>query len=279
MAAGPDIDAVTSRLHECAETLMLPRFRRLGADDVERKANPADPDDLVTIVDRAVEARLTSALRDLAPGSIVVGEESAHADPRLLEVVGTDQPYWLLDPLDGTRNFVRGDPGFGLIVAWVAGGGVRAAWIVLPARQETFVAAARSGVFKNGVRVRVPAETPPEPWRGSVYVRYMPARVAEDVTRAAAGRFEPTAESGCAAVEYTHVLEGRREFALYYRLLPWDHAAPAFILEEAGGRVEHEGGRRYRVDSANQVTVVARDRQVAEQVRAWLSGRRRALQT
>jgi len=273
MPERPDIDRVTSLLHECAADLMLPRFRRLRAGDVERKANPADVDDFVTIVDREVEARMTKALQDLVPGSMVVGEEAAHHDPRLLQVVETDQPFWLLDPLDGTRNFVRGDTGFGLIVAWVTGGQAQAGWIALPARQETFVAEAGSGAFKNGVRVRVPGEPAPEPWRGSVYVRYMPVHVAEDVTRASAGRFQPTSESGCAAVEYTHVLEGRREFALYYRLLPWDHAAPALILEEAGGRVEHADGRRYGVQSASQVTVVARDDQIARQVRVWLPGR------
>jgi fructose-1,6-bisphosphatase/inositol monophosphatase family enzyme len=273
MTRGPDIDAVTSLLHAAAAELMLPRFRRLRAEDVERKSNPADADDFVTVVDREVEARLTTALQDLVPGSAVVGEESAHHDPRLRRVVETDAPFWLLDPLDGTRNFVRGDPGFGLIVGWVVGGQVRAGWIVLPARRETFVAEAGAGVFKNGARVQVSGEAPPEPWRGSVYVRYMPPAVAEDVTRAAAGRFQPTSESGCAAVEYTHVLEGRREFALYYRLLPWDHAAPALMLEEAGGAVEHADGRRYQVQSANQITVVARDKQIATQVRAWLPAR------
>jgi fructose-1,6-bisphosphatase/inositol monophosphatase family enzyme len=186
--------------------------------------------------------------------------------------VGGDEPLWLLDPLDGTRNFARGNADFGVLLAWVTGGLVRAGWLVLPARNETFVAETGSGAFRNGVRIEVPADPPPKPWRGSVYVRFMPESLTTAITHAGAGRFQPLAECGCAAVEYTNVLEGRKEFALYYRLLPWDHASPALILSEAGGRVEHLDGQPYNLRSGDQVTVVARDGRISRRVQGWLGG-------
>jgi len=199
----PDIDAVTALIAEAVAELMLPRFGHLRAEDVRSKASVSDPEDLVTVVDREMEERLTRGLRDLTPSAVVVGEEAVHKTPGLLAYMGGDDPLWLLDPLDGTRNFSRGNADFG-----------------------------------------VPS----------------------------VGRFQPLAECGCAAVEYTNVLEARKEFALYYRLLPWDHAAPALILSEGGGCVEHLNGQPYRVRSGDQVTLVARDGRISRRVRGWLGG-------
>jgi fructose-1,6-bisphosphatase/inositol monophosphatase family enzyme len=147
---------------------------------------------------------------------------------------------------------------------------VQAAWILLPIRQEMWVAEASSGTFRNGVAVKVQAAGGPEhPHRGSVSARFMPNGVGDAALRATAGRYLELPKSSC-AVEYTEITAGRREFAVYYRLLPWDHAAPALILREGGGRVDHLDGRPYGLRSANEVTVVARDEHVSAEVRGWL---------
>ena len=95
----------------------------------------------------------------------------------------------------------------------------------------------------------------------------MPGSLGETVAQATRDRFHTVPDSGCAAVEYTNIVSGSREFAVYYRLLPWDHAAPALMLIEAGGRVEHLDGTPYSVRSENQLTIVARDAMVSGQVR------------
>jgi fructose-1,6-bisphosphatase/inositol monophosphatase family enzyme len=64
---------------------------------------------------------------------------------------------------------------------------------------------------------------------------------------------------------------GRQDFVTYYRLLPWDHAAPALILTEAGGRAEHPDGRPYEVRSANEILIAARLPAIAQRVREWFS--------
>ena len=267
----PDIDVVTNIVDEIAQVAILPRFRRLGLEDVECKSTATDPDDIVTAVDRDVEERLTRALAALTPSAPVVGEEAVHARPELLNVRASDGPFWLVDPIDGTRNFARGDDGFGVMVAWVVGGHARAAWILLPARGQTFVAEAGSGAFLNGARTTVPLPTTEGLPRGALLVRYMPDSLGETVTRAMRGHFHEVGPSGCAAVEYTDILGGKTDFAVYYRLLPWDHAAPALILVEGGGRVEHLDGTRYSARSENQPTVVARDARVSGQVRNRLT--------
>jgi fructose-1,6-bisphosphatase/inositol monophosphatase family enzyme len=100
--------------------------------------------------------------------------------------------------------------------------------------------------------------------------QYVPEAVSKAVVEATRERFWSVKPSGCAAVEYTDILQGKNEFVVYYRLLPWDHAAPALLLTEAGGRVTHIDGSPYGVRAKNQLTVVARSDAVADQVRAWL---------
>src|SRR5690606_32414064 len=125
--------------------------------------------------------------------------------------------------------------------------------ILLPARGEMFVAETGSGVRLNGRPVRVPARPAVPPLAGSVFTRYMPAGVRAAV-EGWTDALERLPDSHCAAVEYTDTLKGQKDLLIYYRLLPWDHAAPALILTEAGGAVRHLDGTPYTVRSPNQVT-------------------------
>lgn len=267
----PDVDAVTQLIREAAATLILPRFRHLRPEDIEDKSTSPDREDLVTAVDRDVEAWLTKAFVRIEPRSTVIGEEAVHADSGLMSRLDADEPVWIIDPIDGTKNFARGRDGFGVMVARVVSGHTMAAWILLPARGEMFVAEAGGGAWLNGERVRVPSHRAQEPLRGSLFARYMPPDVRSRVMTGARDGLELFPDSSCAAVEYTDTLRGDKDFLVYYRLLPWDHAPPALILTEAGGCVEHLDGRPYTVRSDNQVTIVARNRDVAGEIRQRLS--------
>lgn len=272
MSTTPDIDTVTALITEAIETLILPRFRHLRPEDIEDKSTSPHREDLVTAVDREVEAWLTQAFARLEPAATVVGEEAVYARPELLELIAADDPLWIVDPIDGTKNFARGYDGFGVMVSRVAAGRTLAAWVALPALGDMFVAEAGGGARHNGRRIQVPATAAPGPSRGRLMVRYMPPDIRAHLARVAReSHFDIASDSVCAAVEYTEILRAEKDFAVYYRLLPWDHAAPALILTEAGGCVEHLDGKPYGVRSDNQVTIVARSAGVSESIRARLS--------
>lgn len=271
-APRPDIDAVTRLIEQVGRDVILPKFNALAADDIERKLSADDGDDLVTVVDRAAEARLAEGLTAVMPGVPVIGEEATHHQPELRALLDADAAAWVVDPIDGTRNFASANEDFGIMVSWVVAGHVRAAWIHLPAHGVTFVAEEGRGTFRNGLRVRVPASAGAPPYRGAFSVRFMPSAERERVLARVAGRYHDIGSSGAAAVAYTDILQGRSDFLTYYRLLPWDHGAPALILTEAGGAVEHLDGQPYSIRSANQVTVVARSAAIAREVRGWISG-------
>jgi fructose-1,6-bisphosphatase/inositol monophosphatase family enzyme len=269
-----DIDRVSRLLFDVAAEEVLPRFGKLAASEVERKHTDGDPDDIVSAADRAVERGLGSALAAMLPGSNLVGEEAVHADPRLCEALRGDGWVWVVDPIDGTRNFVRGHDGFGIMVALVRAARTRAAWILLPVRRRLFVAEEGGGAYADGERLRAPSDDEADgeaaPRRGCVFSTFMPEELRRRVERQCAGRFVEEASGGCSAVDYTSVAQGRPDFLVYYRLLPWDHAPAALIVREAGGVCVHPDGRSYGPLDPNETTIVARSARVAADVRGWM---------
>src|SRR4051812_39308880 len=108
---------------------ITPRFRQLAAHEIQQKSAPHD---LVTVADKRAEEYLTRELPALLPGSVVVGEEAVAADPATYEAIGGTAPVWIVARVDGTRQFVHGDPGFCTLVALALGGVVLASWTYAP---------------------------------------------------------------------------------------------------------------------------------------------------
>ncbi|CAO4137237.1 inositol monophosphatase family protein [Methylorubrum extorquens] len=103
---------MSSALREAARALVVPSFRGSGSAEASRKSS----DTLVTQIDRDVESRLAATVTGLLPNARVIGEEAVAADPRLLMHLG-DEWVWLIDPLDGTANFVEGREPITMMVA------------------------------------------------------------------------------------------------------------------------------------------------------------------
>jgi fructose-1,6-bisphosphatase/inositol monophosphatase family enzyme len=201
-----------------------------------------------------------------------------HADPGLRDALRGDGWVWVIDPIDGTKNFVCGHDGFGIMVALVHRARTRAAWILLPVRRRLFVAEEGAGAYADGERLRVPGddvgegEQEPAPRRGHISTAFMPDEVRRRVKQQCEGRFVEQASGKCSAVDYTAIAQGQTDFKVYYRLLPWDHAAPALIVCEAGGVSIHPDGRPYGPLDPNELTIVARSARVAAEVSGWMGG-------
>ena len=257
-------------LRDVANREIAPRFRQLLPGDVVGKPSADDPNDLVTAADRAAEAELTLRLPELVPGSSVVGEEAVAADASVLERLYGSAPVWVVDPLDGTRNFAAGHGPFGTMVVLVERGTLLASGIYFTEGDRMFLAERGLGAFQNGQRIepRAPATGV---LAGTVYVRYMPEELAAPITaRAAAHHHVPGVI--CAAHEYTQVATGQKDYVHYYRLLPWDHAPGALIVREAGGVVRHPDGREYDVLDKREATLLAPDEPTWQRARAELFG-------
>lgn len=238
----PLIHPVGQLLRHAARTAVLPLFRHLAEGDVEEKA----PGDVVTVADREAERIIEAGLRDLLPGSTVVGEEGAGVDPALLDRLADPGPVWLVDPVDGTANFAAGRGPFMMMVALLRDGATRAAWILDPRGGSLFTARQGRGAYVDGRRIRIDAGRPfGNGLRGVVLSQYLPTPLGEDIRRRAGSLGPLLPGHRCAGREYPDIVRGATDFVLFWRTLPWDHAAGTLFTEEAGGVVRRLDGSRY----------------------------------
>jgi len=221
---GPDL-ALALELAEAADALSLPRFR---AHDLVVETKP----DLtpVTEADRAVEAELRRLLAERRPGEAVLGEEEGEA--------GAGPTRWVIDPIDGTRNFSRGIPVWATLIALERDGRVEVGVVSAPALGRRWWAGRGEGAWRDGGE------------------RLGVSRVAalENATvLVALDRPPPAAAFGVWHLRglgdfWAHMLvaEGAAEIAIdALGVSVWDLAAPLVIVEEAGGRfTDLEGATR-----------------------------------
>lgn len=230
-----DPDRVGRVIAETAETEIAARFGKLEQGDIDTKSGPSD---FVTEADRAAEEKLKIAFRDIYPGAAFIGEESVAENPALLDAIDDEGAFWIVDPLDGTRNFVQGRREFGTIVALVDKGEIRAGWIYAIPDKMMAVGSKGEGAFWAGERLgAVDADAFPEPSGYRAIGNLMEPWKTEMIPRLRAG-FE-TEPARCSAYVYIHLVRGLKAFALYSRVHPWDHAAGVMMLREIGGRAEY----------------------------------------
>ena len=265
------IERVTTVLRETVDSQVLPSFRALRPEDITAKDTHGDPDDIVTITDRKAEQFLIAHLNGIVPGAVFVGEEGVCENPALLGALLEPAPAWLIDPIDGTKNFARGNPDFGVMLALVRAGLTQASWMALPATGDIIIAERGRGTTLNGQQITTRRDLMAKP-RGTVHTRLMPAATARHVQQMLHERYEPRPSTGSAATEYAAILRGDKDFVIYYRLLPWDHAPGALALDEAGGSAVHLDGRPYTPLSTDQVTIFGATSAVASTVLDWLRG-------
>ncbi len=270
------MEQVADLLLEVGQRVVMPRWRNLQESEISQKTGPLD---LVTIADKEAEAALAPALQKLLPGSLVLGEESFAADPNLIQALRSDHPVWIIDPIDGTRPFAQGKETFGIMVALVQHDTTIAGWIHHPITRETLhtekgggayfqgqkLSVARSANFADmfgilGVRLQMPVEK----FRASGKRHALSARVfvACEVYPAMLVAGKPL--FGLPPMPHYHF----RATASYSR--PWDDAAGALALSEAGGIVIDWQGQPYRPTMFDNGTIAGNSFENALALRDWL---------
>ena len=272
--AYPVIDAsllqdVGRAIRDVARREILPRFGALSAGDIAEKA----PGDLVTIADHAAERELGALLRELVPGSVVVGEEAVAADPGVLLALAGPEPVWIVDPIDGTANFVVGSARFSTLVALAQHGRLLASWTYAPVFDRLATASAGGGAFLDGTPLRV------RPWSGGL--EHLPVVVPIPVwysaeTRARVNNLSHTPVSlsylDTSGLEYIEVAAGRRTAMVITWENVWDHAAGLLLVTEAGGTAVTRDGTGFRLSGGNPLPlVVAPDPDTAASLHRALS--------
>ncbi|MGF9691485.1 inositol monophosphatase [Rhizobium sp. 0TCS1.26] len=255
-----DVTALADVLRRAAKAEILPRFRRLNAGDVRAKSEATD---LVTEADVEAERMIRSELERLAPQALFVGEESVAADPDLLHRIDGAELAVIVDPVDGTFNFASGIPAFGVMASVVYKGETVAGIIYDPMGDDWVMAEKGSGAFLrrpdgDTQRVAVAGAKPLEAMIGMASVGYFFGEQRQQILSNLA-KVRMFACYRSAAQEYRTVAGGHVDFALYNKLMPWDHLAGTLIVQEAGGHVARFDGSAYRPTDVDGGLLVATD--------------------
>ena len=207
--------------------------------------------DFVTEVDRAAEEAIIDVLRTAYPQHGFLAEESGASSPE-----GNNEYTWIIDPLDGTTNFIHGFPQYAVSIALQQRGQLTQAVVYDPTRNELFTASKGRGAFLNDRRLRVSRRTQLRecligtgfPFRSLEKLdAYL--RIFKRITEETAGIRRP----GAAALDLAYVAAGRLDGFWEFGLSPWDMAAGALLILEAGGFIADLDGEGNYLTSGNVV--------------------------
>jgi fructose-1,6-bisphosphatase/inositol monophosphatase family enzyme len=232
-------------VRDVARAEVLPRWRRVAPIEVAAKSGPQD---LVTEADTASEAALTAAIR-ASFGWDVVGEESVSADATVLDRLSRPGRVVVVDPIDGTWMYAKGQAGFGMILSVVDDGQVVFGLHMDPVPDDWVWAGLGQGAHwarPDGATkvLRVGPDRPVGQMTGFYTPNLFPERFRAGLAGLIPG-FARAMSLRCAAHEYRMIAEGHADFALMATMNAWDHAAGMLLVAEAGGVARLVDGRDY----------------------------------
>ena len=220
-----------------AGSLINRASRNLDIVNVQQKAN----NDFVSDVDRDAEQTIIRTLLEAYPDHSILAEESGAA--------GQSDYQWIIDPLDGTTNFIHGFPQYAVSIALAHRGVVTQAVVYDPGRNDLFTATRGRGAYLNETRIRVSKRLHLKiallgtgfPVRELAHLDAYMAMLRDMITHSAGVR-----RAGAAALDLAYVAAGRLDGFWETGLSPWDMAAGALLITEAGGLVgDFEGNEGY----------------------------------
>jgi len=219
----------------------VPHVDSLSVDSKSRN-------DFVSDVDRMAEQEIIKVIRKAYPDHAILAEESGTSSK------GNDEYQWLIDPLDGTTNFLHGFPQFAVSIALRYRGKLDQAVVYDPTSQDLYTASRGAGAQLNGRRIRVTSRKSLE---GALLGTGFPFKNQELLDtylatfKALFGDTAGIRRPGSAALDLAYVAAGRLDGFWEFDLKPWDMAAGALLVQEAGGKVGDFAGGDDFLESGN----------------------------
>jgi myo-inositol-1(or 4)-monophosphatase len=246
MPSSRPLDALIACVREIARTEVMPRFLRVGGS---RK----DDGTLFTEADIETQRALERLLPEIVPCP-VLGEEMTAAEQHA-KWAGHER-LWVIDPIDGTTNFVHGLPYFAISVALMERGRPLLGVIYNPATDECFHTTLGGGAYLNGMRLPLKQHTPPMPEAvAGVEVKWLGGRLPQRL--ASIAPYGSQRNFGASTLDWCYLAAGRLDLYIHGGQRLWDYAAGCLMLTEAGGQMTSLYHDDYWQDDVWQRSVVA----------------------
>lgn len=263
-----DIAALAALLQEAAYEEIRPRFRNLGEGDVRMKTEAID---LVTEADEAAERHIRRGIEALMPDALFIGEEAVAADPPLLAKLADADLAVVVDPIDGTFNFAAGLTLFGVMLAVVSKGETVAGIIYDPIGNDWAICEKGSGAWLcrpdgSQEQMFMRPSGPLEQMIGIANTGFFDIDQRRKILSNLA-QVRLFTSYRCAAHEYRLLGQGHMDFAMYNKLMPWDHLGGALMMQEAGGHVARFDGSPYKPSHVDGGLLIAADEEAWQELR------------
>ena len=267
-------DQIEAIIADVADTLIVPRFCKLHTHEIHFKCE----NDPVTIADLEAEAELRKRLMDYLPGSKVVGEEEYALNAKVLDYFGSSDPVWTVDPVDGTKAFLAGQPYFGVIVTLNQNDETLAAWLYDPMSSEFVTAEKGAGAYYKGQRLSVLPAAPLDQLSGVMGARlldaYAQCTTPPDVATPQFARMLSSCHDYARLVVGVPHFSGRFPQMHFHcwkqTCTPWDNAAGVLINTEAGGFTAHWNEARFHPSHYGRGILTAPDKRSWRELRDWI---------
>lgn len=251
---------VLNLVRRAARAEILPRFRSLGDADIATKSGPQD---LVTDADREAEKMIARGLLAIWPHARIVGEEDASANPEVIDTLAEAELGFTIDPVDGTWNFAKGLPLFGVMVAMTRYGQPVCVMLYDPIMDDVIWAGTDTPaeLAKGGKRPRplqVSTGGALSELSGFAALHLLPEDRQEPFARTLP-RLARAVSMRCACHEFRTLAQGGVDFVLATKVTPWDHTPGALIVQRAGGVVRMLDGSEYRAGTTEGYLLAASD--------------------
>lgn len=265
-------------MREVAETEILPHYSKNGVVNPEMKKGFIDIEDPVTLADRSSEIKLIARLKDLYPEALFIGEEQDAQDIKgLKDKLGQeDNAVFIIDPLDGTREFVDGGENFYVLISCVMNGQIIAGYIYHPLSGESLVAEKGAGTYLESEKLEVLPAVNLKDAYGTIGRRVWKSRPeAIDKAKDAFRHIDINPNAGMAALK---LLKPQKYFGnsnrgeqCHFRVCPywstpWDDAPSLIAISEAGGVYSAWGNKPYSLEAIGQGLMMASNQEMLDEL-------------
>lgn len=270
------MDDVEKLIIEVADSIILPRFRNMKAHEIHFKGD----DSPYTIADTEAEAAFSERLRDLLPGSKVVGEEDFEENRSVIKYFSGEDPVWTVDPVDGTKCFIAGEPFYGIIISLNQNNETIAGWLYDPTSKEFVTAEKGSGAFYKGKKLSVLPPASLSEMKGVIGYRII-CNWRDFKEECAATLSCPEIlpmHSSCH--DFARLVAPEGHFSgqlppIHFHMwketcTPWDSAAGILIHGESGGYTRHWDKEQFKPNHHGKGTLSAPSEESWDEIAAWV---------
>lgn len=241
-----DTNEVSQVIRDVAAMVITPRYKNLREDEISTKSSATD---YATAADNDAEDELARILPDMYPGAVVVGEESIARGIKSIDLLSQKEGIlFVVDPVDGTKNFVEGNDRFCTMVACIVDGELTHSWIYDVVNDVMMTADKDNGVHFDGEVVEPLTRKPSlVDANGFASKKYIPVE-AHDKVDDLEDQVASIKTLGCSGHEYLELIRGNRDFIIAGQTHPWDHLPGSLALSLLGGEISRWDGGEYQND-------------------------------